>query len=218
MTTTPEPTRGVPRIEGDPAPTLRADHNALADWVRDNTPENNLLVPGSVAGEGVRVSARGRIDFTNATTISVDGVFTPKHRNYVVLLDVSSATEETDIHLVLRVNGVGSAANYDVEALTGRHTSVYASQHADTTSIPLQAWSGKNHWVELTLARPATTLPTIGKLLSFSTITPPTQHTATVMKSFLHRPHTAFDGFKITATTGTARITGMIWVYGYHYG
>ncbi|PDQ34966.1 MAG: hypothetical protein B5766_08225 [Candidatus Lumbricidophila eiseniae] len=47
---------------------------------------------------------------------------------------------------------------------------------------------------------------------------PTTQYTATVMKSFLHRPHTAFDGFKITATTGTARITGMIWVYGYHYG
>src|SRR6218665_905239 len=47
---------------------------------------------------------------------------------------------------------------------------------------------------------------------------PTTQYTATVMKSFLHRPHTAFDGFKITATTGTARITPMLWVYGYHYG
>src|SRR6218665_323771 len=37
MTTTPEPTLGVPRIEGDTPPTFRADHNALADWVRDNT-------------------------------------------------------------------------------------------------------------------------------------------------------------------------------------
>jgi len=37
MTTTPEPTKGVPRIEGNPAPTSRADFNALADWVRDNT-------------------------------------------------------------------------------------------------------------------------------------------------------------------------------------
>lgn len=37
MTTTPEPTKQVPRIEGNPAPTLRADHNDLADWVRDHT-------------------------------------------------------------------------------------------------------------------------------------------------------------------------------------
>lgn len=36
MTTKPEPTKGVPRIEDDPTPSLRADHNALADWVRDN--------------------------------------------------------------------------------------------------------------------------------------------------------------------------------------
>lgn len=36
MTTTAESTKGVPRIEADPAPTFRADHNALADWVRDS--------------------------------------------------------------------------------------------------------------------------------------------------------------------------------------
>jgi hypothetical protein len=36
MTTTPEATKGVPRIEANPAPTYRADHNALADFVRDN--------------------------------------------------------------------------------------------------------------------------------------------------------------------------------------
>lgn len=40
MTTTPEATKGVPRVEGDPAPTLRADHNALADWVRDRVGES----------------------------------------------------------------------------------------------------------------------------------------------------------------------------------
>lgn len=37
MATTPEPIKGVPRIEGNPTPTVRADINALADWVRDNT-------------------------------------------------------------------------------------------------------------------------------------------------------------------------------------
>lgn len=36
MATTPEATKGVPRIEGNPAPSLRADHNALADWAKNN--------------------------------------------------------------------------------------------------------------------------------------------------------------------------------------
>ncbi len=36
MTTTPEATKGVPRHEGNSTFTPRADHNALADWVRDN--------------------------------------------------------------------------------------------------------------------------------------------------------------------------------------
>jgi len=40
MATTPEPIKGVPRIEGNPAPSLRADHNSLADWVRDHIGEN----------------------------------------------------------------------------------------------------------------------------------------------------------------------------------
>lgn len=36
MTTTPEPIKGVPRLEGNSTLTLRADHNALADWVKTN--------------------------------------------------------------------------------------------------------------------------------------------------------------------------------------
>lgn len=50
MTTTPEATKGVPRVEGNPAPTLRADHNALADWVRDNV---NLRVLNAAARDAL---------------------------------------------------------------------------------------------------------------------------------------------------------------------
>lgn len=39
MTTTAEATKGVPRHEGNSTFTPRADHNALADWVRDKVGE-----------------------------------------------------------------------------------------------------------------------------------------------------------------------------------
>lgn len=60
MSTTPEPTKGVPRIEGNPAPTLRADHNDLADYVRDHTGEsfatpNDLPSTGNWTGRSAYV-------------------------------------------------------------------------------------------------------------------------------------------------------------------
>lgn len=39
MTTTPEPIKGVPRLEADPTFTLRGDYNALADWVKGEVNE-----------------------------------------------------------------------------------------------------------------------------------------------------------------------------------
>lgn len=57
MTTTPEATKGVPRIVGDPAPTLRADHNALADYVRDNL-DSAVANPGALPASGNWVGRR----------------------------------------------------------------------------------------------------------------------------------------------------------------
>ncbi|QKS15678.1 hypothetical protein HUN59_05120 [Curtobacterium sp. Csp2] len=57
MTTTPEPTKGVPRLEGNPAPTLRADHNDLADWVRDNV-DGNVATVGDLPTQGNWVGRR----------------------------------------------------------------------------------------------------------------------------------------------------------------
>lgn len=50
MTTTPEATKGVPRIEGDTALTPRADHNAHADWDRDNV---NTRVANTTARDAI---------------------------------------------------------------------------------------------------------------------------------------------------------------------
>lgn len=66
MTTTPESTKGVPRIEGDSAPTLRADHNALADWVRDNI---GTQVANEAALAGLAFAWPGRIVTASDTDI-----------------------------------------------------------------------------------------------------------------------------------------------------
>jgi hypothetical protein len=62
VTTTPESTKGVPRVEGNPSPTLRADHNDLADWVRDNVDASigavaDLPTQGNWAGRRIYVAA-----------------------------------------------------------------------------------------------------------------------------------------------------------------
>lgn len=67
MTTSPEPTKGVPKHDGDSSFTPREDHNSLADWVRDNTGT-------SVANEAALPSTDnwvGRIVFVEA----IDALF-----------------------------------------------------------------------------------------------------------------------------------------------
>lgn len=64
MTTTPEATKGVPRHEGNSTFTPRADHNALADWILENTNKEvdivgDLPPSGNWPGRRILVTASG---------------------------------------------------------------------------------------------------------------------------------------------------------------
>src|SRR5690554_2715839 len=67
MTTTPEPTKGVPKHDGNSPLTVRADHNALAAWVRDNA-DASVATVGDLPPTGNWVGRRrfvgsDRIDY-----------------------------------------------------------------------------------------------------------------------------------------------------------
>lgn len=64
MTTTPEPTKGVPLIVGNPSFTPRADHNSLGEYLRDRLDEtvatsSSLPPTGNWVGRKIRASNTG---------------------------------------------------------------------------------------------------------------------------------------------------------------
>ena len=72
-----------------------------------------LITPSSVAGSGVSVSASGKVTFTAATSVSVNGVFSATHDNYLVVVRGSVQ------HLAAPLRIVGeSAARMQPEQIT----------------------------------------------------------------------------------------------------
>lgn len=66
MTTTPEPLKGVPMHDGNSTYVPRADHNALAAWVRDNmgpfvAARGDLPITGNWVGRTMFVLAEDRL-------------------------------------------------------------------------------------------------------------------------------------------------------------
>lgn len=66
MTTTPEPTKGVPLIVGNPAFTPRADHNALGEYLRDRLDES-VATSSALPPSGNWVGRKIRADNTGIT-------------------------------------------------------------------------------------------------------------------------------------------------------
>ena len=68
-----------------------------------------LIVPSSVAGSGVSVSASGKVSFTAATTININGVFSATYDNYLVVLRGLADSGTPAIYGRMRLSGSDNA-------------------------------------------------------------------------------------------------------------
>jgi hypothetical protein len=86
------------------------------------------IIPTSVAGTTVTVSATGVVSFTAATSVSINGCFTTEFDNYEIALNVTSIATAANLELRLRVAGTdlststylyGGTSNNGAGASTG---------------------------------------------------------------------------------------------------
>lgn len=173
------------------------------------------VIPTSVAGSGVSVGAAGKVTFTAATSVSVNGCFTSTYDNYRIMLEVPTVSATVTLTANLRSAGADTtAANYDLEVLQGTSSTAAAAQAAAGASWSVNGGvTGTVHDITFELKRPALALPTYGTLFSMVTQNPQTAPGVAV-RGLSHRLSTAYDGFTITPTGGT--ITGTIRIYGYN--
>jgi hypothetical protein len=170
-----------------------------------------LIVPSSVAGSGVSVSASGKVTFTAATTISVNGVFSSTYDNYLIVIRHSSSGNP-GIDMRLRLSGTdASGSNYAWQRLTAENTTVAGARSTSQTQVKVgysssTARSGDHIYVYgPALAQPTATRNVNVRGLNSASI-------ADIAGT--HSLSTAYDGFTLLGDAGTVDITGALTVYG----
>ena len=171
------------------------------------------VIPTSVAGTGVTLGAGGKVSFAASTAVSVNGCFTSDFDTYRIEID-STSSGAAVYTLVERLSGTNAITAYDLQTNATVNGTNFPAQSLNQTSWTMnaQSFAGKIN-MTIDLYNPALAVATTGLATVGGAANPMTTTAALVQQLFLsHRTTTAYDGFTLTASTGT--ITGSIRIYG----
>jgi len=180
------------------------------------TPGLNLMLPTSVAGTGVAVSALGTVTLTAATAASLNGCFTSRFTNYLVVMDCTTSAA-SGIDVTLRAAGTNATTAYDNQRFLIQNATATATQTLNSNAIITAGGLGiigARISGQMTVLGPAIAAATAGEVQTTITANPMTTSAGKYIGGFLHRTATAYDG--ISFTPGAGSITGTIRVYGYN--
>jgi len=163
-----------------------------------------------VAGSGAQTASivgQGSVDFANASSLSLNGVFSNLFDSY--LIDISGvATTEANIQIRLRLAGVDSSTGYVYQQVFADGTS--RTGQRQTSTAPFTGYfaavlrSGNTVYVY----GPNLAQATAGRVVNSSART----NAAIIDYAWTHSETVAYDGFTIFPQSGT--FTGLISVYG----
>lgn len=168
-----------------------------------------LIVPTSVSGSGVSVSASGKVTFTSATNISVNDCFSSTYDNYLIVLR-GTTTSGSGYDYRLRSSGTdnSTASSYVYQRFeasgtieqAGRATSNQgrlASDLVSTTSYGFHAYIYSPFLAQPTVIRTLTATNANGAMYEDFANT--------------HNQSTSYDGLTLIAAASS---TGALTIYG----
>jgi len=168
-----------------------------------------LITPSSVAGSGVSVSASGKVTFTAATSVSVNGCFDSTYDNYLVVVRYVAASGDPRFQLRLRAAGTDDAgSNYVRQVIDANGASVTAARATETAATVGELSATQRSGEHIFFYGPALTQPTAmrnvnaGGYLSARL----TDNACT------HSLSTSYDGF--TGFPVSSSVTGSLTIYG----
>lgn len=168
------------------------------------------IKPSSVAGTGVSIDSLGRVVFSAATSVNVNGVFSSDFRDYILEYELTSTSADLGSQLRLRASGTDAATNYSNHYLQGTGTSAGSATAGDTTVTYLQIGTGSQTNSRMTVRRPAIS-GTTGFRTEFGAFTAAGAGFEGIITA-RHTTSAAYDGFSIIPTTGN--ITGLVRILG----
>lgn len=174
----------------------------------------NLIIPSSVTVTGgsasSSVSATGKVTFTSAETVSVNGAFSATYDNYLINLR-SNVTAGTFLEFRLRVSGTDSATGYDGANLRAAST-LSNSNFANTTTgyVTILGNGGDTNATQIRVYGPYLAQATAWRSVSV------TDDNGVSIEDWAmtHRTTSAYDGFTLDPS-GAPSMTGTLAVYGF---
>lgn len=168
----------------------------------------SVVVAGT--GSSATVRADGGVDFSAATSLSLNGVFTADYDNYMLVWRGTNSAGQVNLQYRMRASGTdASGTNYTYEYVLANGTSVTSARTLTTFG-----WFGNSYQTQ----RSATTLYVYGPNLTQSTacrcVTATDLSSATIVDTAsTHAVATAYDG--ITLYPSANAFDGVVTIYGY---
>lgn len=167
-----------------------------------------LIVPSSVAGSGVSVSASGKITFTAATSISINGCFSSAYDNYLAVFSFTG-NGSGNVGMRMRLSGTDAtgASDYTMQYIYVDNTTILAArQTADVASCATRATTKSG--THMYFYGPYLAQPT-----AFRTVQVAPFNTVGIEdRAATHNQSTSYDGWTMYPYAGN--ITGTMTIYG----
>lgn len=172
------------------------------------------IIPTSVAGTGVTVSPNGVVTFTNASTVSLNGVFSGSYDNYRVTWN--SPTRSAAVSTAFRLRAAGTdlaSATYDYVKGLDSGTTRTVSSSSSNTNFPIDhgAAAGQASNGVMDIFSPALGTGTTGTIQASALASSACYSTQI---SFANESTASYDGFTLSVSSGT--FSGTVRVYGYN--
>ena len=170
------------------------------------------MTPTSIAysGTSASINADGGVDFSAATSLSLNGVFTSSYDNYLIVVYADASATMSDIRL--RTSGTdASGSNYTYQYVQASSTTV-AGGRATATSVPIgNIRSGSiRTGISVHIYGPFLAQPTAMRSVPIDVAS-----SATITDfACTHSLSTSYDGFSFIPGAGV-NMTGNVVVFGY---
>jgi hypothetical protein len=169
-----------------------------------------VAIGGAASSSGLNLITTQ--SFSAVSSQSINNCFTSTYDNYVVQVNIDSASVDDYVYVKMRSSGTDASTNYNYTRIAAYATTIFATTTTGATSgVPLgcSAVSGGGA-TNLYLFNPQKALPTY-----FDTQGNRKNGTSVEADSYRanHSTASAYDGFSLIPGSGT--ITGKVKVYGY---
>ena len=159
------------------------------------------VIPTSVLGATVSVTATGKVQFGSASGLNVNGCFNTAADKFDILIDISGMATVGQMALVFRSAGVdNTSANYDWQAVYGSGAAAGSAGAAATTVWQLTAGAAGSHSIRVTVYNPAQSSIKRGVVQAVDYTGGAAPTIAAIGAGF--RSGISFDGFSLYALSG----------------